>query len=175
MKAALRAYLACEGGNGVTGMLMGTRRSDPNGGASQFIFFYLEPLGFCVSFEAGLIIVDVPIIAPTDPTWPKLLRIHPLLDWSYADIWTFLRELEVPYCELYDEGYTSLGSTHNTIRNPQLQISGQEKWAPAWQCELNPRYLRKCSIKADMSSNGRNARTSRTTRSDFIDSIDLME
>lgn len=32
MKAALRAYMGCEGGSGVTAMLMGTRRSDPNGG-----------------------------------------------------------------------------------------------------------------------------------------------
>jgi FAD synthetase len=32
MKAALKAYLGCEGGSKVTAMLMGTRRSDPNGG-----------------------------------------------------------------------------------------------------------------------------------------------
>jgi hypothetical protein len=32
MKAALKAYLGCQGGEGVTAMLMGTRRSDPNGG-----------------------------------------------------------------------------------------------------------------------------------------------
>lgn len=32
MKAALNAYFRCEGGNGVTAMLMGTRRTDPNGG-----------------------------------------------------------------------------------------------------------------------------------------------
>lgn len=32
MKAALNAYFRCEGGKGVTAMLMGTRRGDPNGG-----------------------------------------------------------------------------------------------------------------------------------------------
>jgi hypothetical protein len=35
MKAALKAYLGCEGGEGVSAMLMGTRRSDPNGGESS--------------------------------------------------------------------------------------------------------------------------------------------
>lgn len=31
MKAALRDYLGCQGGQGVKGMLMGTREGDPNG------------------------------------------------------------------------------------------------------------------------------------------------
>jgi hypothetical protein len=35
MKAALKAYLGCQGGEGVSAMLMGTRRSDPNGGESS--------------------------------------------------------------------------------------------------------------------------------------------
>jgi len=125
MKAALKAYLGCQGGEGVSAMLMGTRRSDPNGGELSLSRLYRT-----------ILISDVPILAPTDPSWPKLLRIHPLLDWSYAEIWAFLRELDVPYCELYDEGYTSLGSTHNTIRNPCLQLEGQEKWLPAWKCKF---------------------------------------
>jgi hypothetical protein len=37
MKAALKAYLGCEGGEGVSAMLMGTRRSDPNGGELAFL------------------------------------------------------------------------------------------------------------------------------------------
>lgn len=32
MKSALAEYLGCEAGHGVKGMLMGTRRGDPNGG-----------------------------------------------------------------------------------------------------------------------------------------------
>ena len=40
----------------------------------------------------------------TDESWPQVMRISPILDWSYQEVWTFLRDLSVPYCKLYDEG-----------------------------------------------------------------------
>lgn len=73
-------------------------------------------------------------IDPTDPHWPQFLRIHPILDWTYPEIWAFLRELDVPYCHLYDEGYTSLGSTKNTVPNPLLRREGGN-YEPAWKRE----------------------------------------
>jgi len=61
--------------------------------------------------------------APTDTQhgWPALTRVNPILHWCYEDVWKFLKELNVPYCELYDRGYTSIGATTDTIPNPALQ------------------------------------------------------
>jgi len=58
----------------------------------------------------------------TDPGWPSFERVHPVINWDYCHIWAFLKRLGVRYCELYDEGYTSLGSTYNTFPNPALLI-----------------------------------------------------
>ncbi|XP_039285669.1 FAD synthase isoform X2 [Nilaparvata lugens] len=89
---------------------LGTRRSDPHGGSMQYNMM-------------------------TDAGWPKLLRINPLLEWTYKNVWTFLKDLKVPYCILYDQGYTSIGNKSNTFPNPKLSFidsDGVKKFHPAY-------------------------------------------
>ena len=35
--------------------------------------------------------------------------LNPIIDWFDEDVWEFIREYNVPYCKLYDEGYKRLG------------------------------------------------------------------
>jgi FAD synthetase len=60
------------------------------------------------------------------------MRVNPLLDWSYEDVWNFIQILKIPYCKLYDEGYTSIGSKSTTKRNETLHL-GEGKYLPAFE------------------------------------------
>ncbi|KAL7797803.1 hypothetical protein V8C43DRAFT_277018 [Trichoderma afarasin] len=71
---------------------------------------------------------------PTDAGWPDFMRIHPVIDWHYTEIWAFTRHLDIPYCSLYDQGYTSLGGRGDTLPNPKLKKQGNDKeFRPAYE------------------------------------------
>lgn len=35
--------------------------------------------------------------------------LNPIIDWSNEEVWEFIKRYNIPYCSLYDEGYTRLG------------------------------------------------------------------
>ncbi|RLV93426.1 hypothetical protein JA1_002478 [Spathaspora sp. JA1] len=67
---------------------------------------------------------------PTDHNWPKFLRLHPILHWNYIDVWDFLIGCNLDYCEMYDQGYSSLGGINKTVPNPYLK--SESGYLPAY-------------------------------------------
>ncbi len=44
----------------------------------------------------------------------QLVKVNPLAKWTDADVWAYIRLHEVPYNELHDRHYPSIGCTHCT-------------------------------------------------------------
>ena len=68
------------------------------------------------------------------------MRVHPVLEWRYREVWAFLRTLGgVDWCELYNEGFTSLGGREDSRPNPCLTVYGKDGavvgYRPAWELE----------------------------------------
>ncbi|GAB2300629.1 hypothetical protein Dimus_034663 [Dionaea muscipula] len=74
--------------------------------------------------------------SPSSPGWPPFMRVNPILDWSYRDVWAFLLNCKVSYCSLYDQGYTSIGSMYDTVPNELLCVTnpsdGKGEYRPAY-------------------------------------------
>jgi phosphoadenosine phosphosulfate reductase len=43
------------------------------------------------------------------PSGKMLLKVSPLADWTTRDVWSYLKENEIPVLPLYERGYTSIG------------------------------------------------------------------
>lgn len=91
----IESMKAASAGTVCPAFVLGTRRGDPNCGDQQ-------------------------AFAPSSDWMPAFMRVNPILDWDYGHVWHFLRTYNLPYCELYDRGYTSLGKTTDTRPNPAL-------------------------------------------------------
>lgn len=74
--------------------------------------------------------------------WDKrfgLWKLNPLADWTDEQVWNHIRENEVPYNPLHDEGYPSIGCTHCTIRPGAGTDARAGRWAGTdrTECGIN--------------------------------------
>jgi phosphoadenosine phosphosulfate reductase len=49
------------------------------------------------------------IVRPCRRAGSNKTLVSPMLHWSTAHVWQYIRERELPYCELYDQGWTRIG------------------------------------------------------------------
>ena len=69
----------------------------------------------------------------THKGYPSFKRVNPIIDWSYTFLWNFIRDFSIPYCILYNQGYTSLGGKHNTVKNKALYDEATKNYKHAYE------------------------------------------
>jgi phosphoadenosine phosphosulfate reductase len=60
----------------------------------------------------------------------NLLKINPLINWSEEDVWNYIKENDVPYNKLYNQGYSSIGCApcSRAVKNGEDIRSGRWWW-----------------------------------------------
>ena len=53
---------------------------------------------------------------------------NPIVDWSEETVWRFIREQELPYCSLYDEGFHRLGCIGCPMASKKEKLRSFERW-----------------------------------------------
>ena len=61
--------------------------------------------------------------------------VNPIIDWTDEDVWEFIHEYNVPYCELYDQGYKRLGCIGcpmGTVKHREEEFERYPKYKQAY-------------------------------------------
>lgn len=56
------------------------------------------------------------------------ILLSPLLDWTEADVWSFLNAYSIEHCKLYDEGFKRIGCILCPMSNYKAKKKGMERY-----------------------------------------------
>ena len=54
--------------------------------------------------------------------------LHPIIEWSTAEVWEYIHTYHVPYCSLYDEGYSRIGCICCPFSGPVKMLADARRW-----------------------------------------------
>ena len=57
-----------------------------------------------------------------------IVKLNPLAEWTEDEVWDYVRERDVPYHSLYDQGYTSIGCAPCTRKIAPGEASRAGRW-----------------------------------------------
>jgi phosphoadenosine phosphosulfate reductase len=82
-----------------------------------------------------------------------LIKVNPLANWSFKQVEEYIRQHNVPYNELLDRGYRSVGDWHSTIpvKEGEDERAGRWKGQQKTECGLHENYFA-ARIKAKLEA-----------------------
>lgn len=63
-------------------------------------------------------------------------HVRPILRWTEADIWEYIEENRLPYCSLYDEGFSRIGCVMCPMSGKSGMLRGKERWPAIYKMYL---------------------------------------
>lgn len=70
----------------------------------------------------------------------EVIKVNPLIDWTYDDVWSYIKDNKVPYNKLHDQGFPSIGCAPCT----RAIKDGEDIRAGRWWWE-NPEH-KECGL-----------------------------
>ena len=55
---------------------------------------------------------NAPVLQQREARW----KVNPIVDWTDRDVWQYMKQHDLPYHPLWEQGYVSIGDFHTTRR-----------------------------------------------------------
>jgi phosphoadenosine phosphosulfate reductase len=85
-----------------------------------------------------------------------IIKINPLVNWSFGQVQAYIREHDVPYNELLDRGYKSVGDWHSTqpVAEGEDERAGRWKGMDKTECGIHNKKSRYARFLAERERGG---------------------
>jgi phosphoadenosine phosphosulfate reductase len=76
--------------------------------------------------------------------------INPIIDWTDANVWDYIKSRKLPYCKLYDQGRKRIGCIGCPLAGSDNMINDFERWPKYYYSYIKaierfiPGYLERC-------------------------------
>ncbi|KAI2604932.1 phosphoadenosine phosphosulfate reductase [Hypoxylon fragiforme] len=92
----------------------------------------------------------IPILELEEDT--GIVKINPLVDWTFSQVQTYIRENDVPYNVLLDQGYKSVGDWHSTspVAAGEDERAGRWKGQAKTECGIHNKKSRYAQYLQDL-------------------------
>jgi phosphoadenosine phosphosulfate reductase len=98
---------------------------------------------------------SIPIIELDDER--GIIKINPMATWSFKQVNEYIRENNVPYNALLDQGYKSIGDWHSTVpvKDGEDERAGRWKGQDKTECGIHNKKSRYAQLLVEMENKQR--------------------
>lgn len=105
-------------------IVMGLRKDD--------LFLSSSTFANNINQDDYFAIEEKDIIQSSTNSYPNFIRLYPIYNFNYSEIWCLILLFNYKYLCLYDQGYSSVGLKKKTFKNSNLFRHCYNKYMPAY-------------------------------------------